>query len=272
MYDPLETEISREELVIISKECKKKSIPIAIIGGWASYFYVNLEYRRAFGKNYIESRDIDIFFDSSKEKQFHEVITKLGFEKSALFFRYVRIYNRETKKFITRDESKKEPIHNIIHIFLDLFSNKETKIIHSWSDLPPLKKITPVIIDGFNVADIDTLIALKCNALFDREKADKEHKDACDLYALLKYGGKDIVPTSLLIEAIKRILSRSDLLYMIAQHVLLDTSRQSIVEVSLKSKLQELNVEIPYGTEEKTISEEELKSEKRVESPNSRGK
>lgn len=272
MYDSLETEISREEMTIISNECKKKSIPIAIIGGWAAYFYVNLEYRRAFGKNYLESRDIDIFFGASKEKQFNEIITGLGFEKSALFFRYVMFYNRETKKFITGDEYKKEPIYNIIHIFLDLFSNKKTNIINSWSDLPPLKKITSVIIEGFSVADIDTLIALKCNALFDREKADKEHKDACDLYALFVYSKKKIVPTKLIIKAIEKILKRQDLLYIIAQHILLDTNKQNIVEVTLNSKLKDLKLKTPYGTEDKTLSEEELESEKRVESPNGQGK
>lgn len=240
MYDPLETDISREQLVLISKECKKRGILICIIGGWASYFYVNQEYRRAFGKDYMGSRDIDIFFDSKKQKEFSDIVTKLGFEKSGLYFRYVKFFNRVTKKFITEKETKTEEPFNLIHIFLDLFSNKKTTNINSWSDLEPLKKISSFIIEDFSVADIDTLIALKCTVLFARDKADKENKDACDLYALLKYSKKKIASTPLLIHAIEKILNRSDLLYVIAQHVLLDTAKQNIVEVSLKSILKEL--------------------------------
>lgn len=164
----------------------------------------------------------------------------MGFAKNGLPFRYELIYNRETKKFITQDEAREERIYNLIYIFLDLFSDKETKIIKSWWDLKPLKKVTPFIIDGFSVADIDTLIALKCTALFARDKADKENKDACDLYALIEYSNKKIVSTPLLLQAIKKILARQDLLYFIAQNVLLDTSKQSIVEVSLKSRFEDL--------------------------------
>ena len=60
MYDPLETDLSRKELTAIFKE--SIGIPICLIGGWASYFYVNEKYKRAFGKEYMGSRDIDIFF------------------------------------------------------------------------------------------------------------------------------------------------------------------------------------------------------------------
>ena len=238
MYDPIETDISYEQLVILSKKCKK--INTCIIGGWATYFYVNREYRAAFGKDYMGSRDIDIFFDSSKEKEFNKIITGMGFAKNGLPFRYELIYNRETKKFITQDEAREERVYNLIYIFLDLFSDKETKIIKSWWDLKPLKKVSPFIINGFSVADIDTLIALKCTVLFARDKADKENKDACDLYALLEYSNKKIVSTPLLLQAIKKILARQDLLYSIAQNVLLDTSKQSIVEVSLKSRFEDL--------------------------------
>mgnify|MGYP001566910053 FL=1 len=42
MYDPLETDLSRKELTAIFKE--SIGIPICLIGGWASYFYVNEKY------------------------------------------------------------------------------------------------------------------------------------------------------------------------------------------------------------------------------------
>ncbi|MBI4980993.1 nucleotidyl transferase AbiEii/AbiGii toxin family protein [Candidatus Woesearchaeota archaeon] len=239
MYDPLETDLSHKELTAIFKE--SVGIPICLIGGWASYFYVNEKYKRAFGKEYMGSRDIDIFFEPKKEKEFLKVINKRGFTKNGFHFRYEKIYDRESKLFITLEQAKRKQLYNLIYIFLDLFSNEETKLLGSWWDLEPLKKISSVKIDDFFVADIDTLIALKCTAIFARDKADKENKDACDLYALMTYSGRPIILTRLLQKAIEKILSRPDLLYAVAEHVILDPSKQSIVEVTLRDKLKEIN-------------------------------
>ncbi|MBI5871950.1 hypothetical protein HZB88_02595 [archaeon] len=239
MYDPLETDLSRKEMAAIFKE--SIGVPICLIGGWASYFYVNEKYKRAFGKEYMGSRDIDIFFDSKKEKEFLKVVNKRGFTKNGFQFRYEKIYDRESQLFITLKQAKRKQLYNLIYIFLDLFSNEETKLLGSWWDLEPLKNISFVKIEDFFVADIDTLIALKCTAIFTRDKADKENKDSCDLYALITYSGRKIIPTRLLQKAIEKILSRPDLLYALAEHVILDPSKQSIVEVTLRDKLKEID-------------------------------
>lgn len=239
MYDPLETDLSRKELTAIFKE--SAGIPICLIGGWASYFYVNGKYRRAFGKDYMGSRDIDIFFDPKKEKEFLKVVNERGFTKNGFHFRYEKIYDRESKVFVTQDQAKRKQLYDLIYIFLDLFSNEETKLLGSWWDIEPLKKISFIKIEDFFVADIDTLIALKCTAIFARDKTDKENKDACDLYALITYSGRTMMPTRLLQKAIEKILNRHDLLYAIAEHVILDPSKQSIVEVTLRDKLEEIN-------------------------------
>jgi hypothetical protein len=240
MYDPTETDLSKQELKSILDECSKQRIPVCLIGGWASYFYVNKNYRRAFGQDYMGSRDIDLFFPSENEKEFAEVVKKMGFSKNGFKFRYEKIYDRNTKKCISQEQAKKEQIYNLIYIFLDLFSNNETKEVGSWSDIPPMKSITFSLVETFNIADIDSLVALKGIALFARDKADKENKDACDLYALLNYSGKEIKPTKLLEESIKKILNRSDLLYAIAENVLLDPGKQNIVEVTLNKRLNNI--------------------------------
>ncbi len=240
MYDPLETEISSQELIRLLTACENKGIPACVIGGWAAYYYVNEEYRKAFGKDYMGSRDIDLFFDPSKEEEFAKAVSEFGFEKNGLPFRYEKVYHREQKKFIKPDYAKPEGIYNLIYIFLDVFSNKETTKIRSWHDLAPLKLVKFYKIGKINLADIDTLIALKSHALFARDKADKENKDACDLYALLNYSKRKIAAQELLLKAIDKMLQRPDLLYMIALHVLLDPARQSIVEVSLKAGKNDL--------------------------------
>ncbi|MEK6903663.1 MAG: hypothetical protein AABW64_03390 [Nanoarchaeota archaeon] len=239
MYDSLETDLSRKELTAIFKE--SVGVPICLIGGWASYLYVNEKYKRAFGKEYMSSRDIDIFFDPKKEKEFLNVVNKRGFTKNDFHFRYEKIYDRESQLFVTPEQAKRKQLYDLIYIFLDLFSNEETKLLGSWWDLEPLKKISSVNIEDFFVADIDSLIALKCTALFARDKADKENKDACDLYALITYSGRTILPTRLLQKTIEKILSRPDLLYAVAEHVILDPSKQSIVEVTLRGTLEEIN-------------------------------
>ena len=101
MYDLIEVDISKNLLIDLTKQCKDKNIPIAIIGGWASFFYVNQTYRRAFGKDYMGSRDIDICFKHDKEKEFLELIKEMGFMKNGYKFRWEKIYNRETKNFLT---------------------------------------------------------------------------------------------------------------------------------------------------------------------------
>src|SRR3989338_7327596 len=239
VYDPIETDLSSKELAAIFKE--SAGLPICLIGGWATYFYVNEKYRRAFGKEYMGSRDIGIFFDAKKEKEFSKVVlTKRGFTKNGFPFRYERIYDREMKDYISPEQAMQRPVFYLVYIFLDLFSNAQTTTLGSWWDLEPVKTLTYFKTNSFVLADIDTLVALKCTAIFARDKADKEIKDACDLYALIQYSGKPIRPTTLYEKAIEKLLGRSDLMYAIAEHVLLDPSRRSIVEVTLRDTLMTL--------------------------------
>ncbi|MBI3051422.1 hypothetical protein HYY74_03105 [Candidatus Woesearchaeota archaeon] len=241
MYDPAETDISLNELNLICQACRKERVNFCIIGGWAAFFYVNEAYRQAFGKDYIASRDIDLFFDPLSEKGFAKVIFGLGFEKNGLPFRYEKIYHREKRKFISIIESRKEPPYNLIRVFLDLFSNKPTTAIHSWNDLDPLKSVSVKNVNGYPLADMDTLMELKAICLFERDKADKENKDACDFYSLLQYGRRKIAATQLKKKAVEKLLSRPDLIDSIARNVLLDVGKSSIVDLSLRNNLLEFD-------------------------------
>ena len=116
MYDSLETDLSRKELTAIFKE--SVGVPICLIGGWASYLYVNEKYKRAFGKEYMSSRDIDIFFDPKKEKEFLNVVNKRGFTKNDFHFRYEKIYDRESQLFVTPEQAKRKQLYDLIYIFL----------------------------------------------------------------------------------------------------------------------------------------------------------
>jgi hypothetical protein len=238
MYDPLETGISKEELNKLFSEIRNLKIKAGLVGGWAAYFYANEGYKRAFGRDYMSSRDIDIFFEPQFDEQIEKLLKKLKFEKDGFKFRYEKVYDRETKSFITEEDSKKKNTYDLIYIFLDLFSNAETKKVGTWWELPDLKKAKIVNVNGMELVDFNTLIAMKCTAIFARDKADKEVKDACDLYALLLYGNQDYEKMLLLRKALEKLLSRNDLLYAIAEHVLLDPSRQNIASAALQNLLK----------------------------------
>lgn len=233
MYDPLETEISFEYLKRLVEKCKNKKIRFAILGGWAIFFYVNEEYRRAFGVDYIKSRDIDIFVDAKDENKFDSVIKKLKFEKGEYYFRYKLVYDRENKKLLSIEEAKKKPLYNLINIFLDVFSNTKTKIIGSWV-LDVFKKIKVKEVDSISVIDLNSLLKSKCISFFEREKLDKEFKDACDLYVLLVYV-KGFELSEDIKKAVKKIIDREDLCEFIAENVLRDSLKSSIVKISLRN-------------------------------------
>jgi len=166
-----------------------KNLRFAIIGGWGVFLRVKKEYQRAFGKEYLRSRDIDIFVDSKEEINFLKNIKSLGFIESTYKFRYKLVYDREEKKIITSEQAKKRFIFNLIYIFLDVFSNKETKIAGSWV-ISDLGKAQIEKIEEFPVLDVNSLLQLKTASFFEREKLDKELKDACDIFALLFYSEK----------------------------------------------------------------------------------
>ena len=234
MYDPVETDISYEYLLMLEK--KALGLRFAIIGGWGVFFQVKNEYQRAFGREYLKSRDIDIFIDAKNEKDFLRILRELGFEKSAYPFRYELIYDREEKKIISPEKAKQRPIFNLAYIFLDVFSNKKTKELGSWV-FTDMDKAEIENIDGHPVLALNSLLKLKITSFFEREKLDKELKDGCDIFALLSYSGKMFKPGLLLKKAAEKIASRRDLQEYIAEQVLGDILKASLVNNMLRKYL-----------------------------------
>jgi len=234
MYDILETDLSFEYLKKISRI--KNTI---LIGGWATYFYVNENYRKAFGLEYIKSRDIDIFIKSIYLSKFIKEIKKLGFTPSPYFFRYELIYNRNKNKIVTEKEARKQPIYDLVYVFLDLFTDQKSE--NAWYlDIFKKTKIFKIEkagsfdsgvfdVNKYIVCDINTLLELKCVSFFEREKLDKEFKDACDIYALLIYSEKIFKVTKNIKNSIEKIIKRRDLSEFIAENVLRDVTKVNIV-------------------------------------------
>ena len=237
MYDAHETETSKKYMYELLKH--SSSINIALIGGWAAYIYVNSNYRKAFGLNYLMSRDIDVFIDVKHEKKFADLIKNLGFQKSAYPFRYEIIYDKVSNKIITQEQAKKQRIFNLFYIFLDLFSNKPTKLLGTWC-IGSLNNSKRIFIDNIPILDINSLILLKTTSFFEREKLDKELKDACDLYALVFYSEQNLELTELLKHALDKILNREDLCEFISEQVLRDSLKAGIVKRTISNYLSNI--------------------------------
>lgn len=231
MYDPVETELSYSYLSKLQEGCKE--LRWALLGGWAVYLQVQDNYQRAFGKEYLRSRDIDLYIDAVDQTKLAEVIRKLEFIPSAYHFRYELIYAREEKRILSIEEAKQKPIFNLIYLFLDIFSDRETKAVGSWV-FPELKTTEREFILEMPVLSVSSLLNLKTNAFFQREKLDKELKDACDIYALLFYSNTKAVITIPLRKAIEKIITRVDVQKFIAEQVLGDSLKSDLVLYSLR--------------------------------------
>ena len=234
MYDPVETEFSYQYLGKLGEKLAK--VEWGLIGGWAVYFHVRQNYQRAFGEDYLKSRDIDVFIDSRNQQEFLQKISELGFTASAYNFRYELIYEREEKKIITPLEARKKPIFHLIYLFLDVFSDQKTALVGSWV-FPELEKGKWKMIESFPVMNVSLLLHLKVMAFFQREKLDKELKDACDIYALLFYSQSRVTMTNEIKKAVEKIISRADLQRYIAEQVLKDSFKEALVVNALRGIL-----------------------------------
>lgn len=232
MYDPLETKTSEKYLEKILKACEKKEIlgKIAVIGGWGVKYLINKEYLRATGREYLKSRDIDLFIPSSVAEKFLRIIKEIGFMPSAYKFRYEVICTREKGKKISEEQARKQPVHNLIYVFLDVFSEKKTKL-GAWV-IPELGDAKKIMINSTPVLDAEHLLKIKTVSFFEREKLDKRFKDACDAYALIFYSGLDKKKADR--HLIKRLAESDEYCYFIAEQLYGDPLKAGLIRRSLE--------------------------------------
>ena len=209
IYSAIETDTSYNYLQQIIKILDE---PICILGGWAVYLTVNTNFKKAEGRNYLGSKDIDLGFHIDepldKNQLKHTVMAKSlekirkdGFKPQS--FRYYKEIHYETGKELTSEEIKTTPPHNIFTMFIDPMVD----VIH-----PAFKEIfgfvpadesllKPVFqhriyrneLHEFNkqlwLPASEILLATKMKSLPTRSEGDKFIKDICDIYALSWYSG-----------------------------------------------------------------------------------
>lgn len=238
MYDPIETDMSKKFLLEIIDRIQNWNF--GLVGGWAVYLYVNENFTRATGKEYLKSRDIDLFVkceDAFLEK-FKKIIFSMGFIPSGYDFRYQLIIDRSTLKPISENESKRKPVFELIYVFLDVFGDRKNKILHLWENgivkkFVSEKALNPREINGkaINLPKQEHLLAMKCESFLQRDNKEKRMKDACDIYALLFYSDIEKIPE--FVKNIKEKMLSEDVLEFVAQELFGDRYKSGLIKRNL---------------------------------------
>lgn len=213
MYEPHEIEISYKYLKTVVGKLEE---PICLIGGWAVYHHVNKNFKKATGRNYIGSRDIDLGFHFEKDwsekdilestfaKSLRIIEEELGF--MPVGFRYLKEFHIETEKELSKDEVKTTPQHFIFPLYID----PVVDIIHprfyevfkfNPVDEPLLEmvfrdKANSMAEKSFGknlwLPKPHILLATKLNSVISRDKEHKRLKDIADIFALLWFSDAEI--------------------------------------------------------------------------------
>jgi len=211
LYSTIETDTAYKYLQQIVNILDE---PICILGGWAVYLTINNNFKKAEGRNYLGSKDIDLGFhidrllDKSKLKHTEmakslEKIEKDGFKPQS--FRYYKEIHYETGKELTQEETKTTPPHNIFTMYIDPMVDTIHPAFKEVFGFTPADEslLIPVFKESiyrnelteFNkkiwLPTSEILLATKIKSLPTRAEGDKLIKDICDIYALSWYSDSD---------------------------------------------------------------------------------
>ncbi len=240
MYDPVETDISKKFLLRIIEKFESENL--GLMGGWAVYMHANENFMKATGKEYLRSRDIDVFINCERRflEKFRKIIFEMGFIPSGYSFRYQLIIDRNALKPISEDGAKRKPAFELIYVFLDVFGNEKNDILQVWEtdavkEIIKKKATITREIGGkyVNIPKRENLLAMKFESFMQRDNKEKAMKDACDIYALLFYSDMKKSP-KLPEKVLEKLLSES-VLEFIAEELFGDRYKSGLVKRNLQN-------------------------------------
>ena len=125
LYETYEAEISKGTLPAVLSGVDE---PVCLLGGWAVYLAVNSRYKKARGRSYHGSKDIDLGFHFSGDES-AESVRQSAFARSVKMLeesgfyeigsRLVKHYHRETRRALSEERSKKVPMHDMFSMYVD---------------------------------------------------------------------------------------------------------------------------------------------------------
>ncbi len=208
LYKNYETDISKDNLVTVFS---KVTPPLCLLGGWAVYLTVNVNYKNDKGRNYHGSKDIDLGFhfekNESKESlinsafnQSIKALEEIGFY--SVCFRLIQHYRRETKQVLTQEQARKVPQYDLFDLYVDPIVDNIPDKIHDVLGVTPVdEKLLGLVFEKGQFIEIEefgvkirlpkpeVLLATKLISLPRRTKDHKKWKDIADIYALMWYSG-----------------------------------------------------------------------------------
>ena len=213
MYETYETGISHRYLKTVIDKLEE---PICLIGGWAVYHIVNENFKKAAGRNYIGSRDIDLGFHFETDWS-EEIIRKSAFARSIriiegklgfmpIGFRYLKEFHIETEKELSESEVKTTPMHFVFPLYIDPIVDNIHPKFHDVFKFNPIDEplLEMVFKDKANrmtdnsfgknlwLPEPHVLLATKLNSVITRDKEHKRLKDITDIFALLWFTDVEI--------------------------------------------------------------------------------
>ncbi|TDA29720.1 MAG: hypothetical protein DSO04_07130 [Hadesarchaea archaeon] len=200
-YDPLETEASKRILLELLDELGSDR-RFGLVGGWAVHSLINRSFLEATGREYLRSRDIDVFLDCTGDfpGRFARVLGRMGFVPGEYRFRYTLILDRESMGKLDEKKAREKQPSELIYVYLEVLGYRECEAVGVW----PNKIVGRAIrsgslrllqVEGREVfaPTEDFLFLLKADSLLGREGGEKRMKDACDLYGLLFYSPASVL-------------------------------------------------------------------------------
>lgn len=208
MYQDSETEFSRRYLKEILGALPQ---PFCLVGGWAVYLTLNDAFKKATGREYPGSRDIDLGFHLDpqwkpkefKASSFGKAIAKIesmGFQPES--FRFVRRYHRSEKRELTPEEERRLPKYETFDLYVDFLVDsddpKRFKVAgFKVMDEPLLARVfsgserVTAKMEGISISMPlpQLLMEIKAGSLPQRTPDDKRIKDLIDICGLLLYSG-----------------------------------------------------------------------------------
>jgi hypothetical protein len=193
--------------------------PACLLGGWAVHLHVTDGFRKAHGRPYIGSRDIDLGVHIDPEWTGSEVEEapvattlerierELGYHRGR--FGFYQQFHRETGNWLKEEQARNQPAHNIFRVDIDIIPDTTTLDVFedTFGFRPPAEPLlAPVFTDNEGnaldeyvswtapeaalIAPAASLAAMKIRAFPKRDKSHKQLKDLADLHALLWYTGE----------------------------------------------------------------------------------
>lgn len=154
---------------------------VLLIGDWAAHFLANERFREWKNIDYIGSKDIDFGVREKDLEKISGKLEKLGY--SPINFRFYKIFDRETKKEISEDESKKRPMFWNFFLYVDIIldspSAKNTVFFSDEIIKFALDNKVWASREGMKIIAPELLLLTKLNAIKDRNE-EKRLKDMLD--------------------------------------------------------------------------------------------